>query len=312
MTDQWADQLTEATYGGLRLDVRSTQDDISRALARYQYPYRDGADLEDMGGEPWTTRCQIIFFPREGQDARRAFLDFLDVVRRGQSQVFNHPIFGERRCKVGQLSAAAEFGMRDAIMVEAEFIEDTVDAARLAPGAGAPVGASVEEIAAISADIDAGLVDVNDGLETPLATTVGSEAVAQVGTWETDETLTERDVRLAAASLANKITSETNRLELATHIDRWPLVVAFARLHYAVRRAAEAFVQRSPRLFEITVDAPAPLLVIAARTYGADQASARYEQLLQLNDVRTPNRVPRGTVIKAPLDDSRRRSSRRA
>lgn len=319
MDDQWGTQLYEASFGGVRIDAQSTSDDLSRALVRYKYPNRNGADVEDMGAEEWVTRCRLIWFPRDGQDARAAFLEFVDVVNQGKSQIFSHPIFGERRCKVGQFQASAETGTRDTIMADVEFVEDTVDAARVLPGAGAPVGASVQDVSAIAADIDDGLVDVNEGLvevgEDPISTTAHTNALVAVTSWEESEaSLTERDVRYQAISLANQIQSETDRLELATHLDRYPLVQAFARLHFAIRTAAEAFIQRTPKLFEITVPAPAPLIVIASQTYGADQAADRYEELLELNDVRTPNRVPRGTVLRARVDDGtgRRRRSRAA
>jgi prophage DNA circulation protein len=305
MDDQWAAQIYESSFGGVRLDVLSTQDDLSRALARYKYPHRDGADVEDMGGEELVTNCRVIFFPRDGQDARSAFLDFIAVTKRGVTQTFVHPLFGEIRAKAGKIGVAAEFGTRDTIMVDVEFVEDTAEAGMFPAGAGAPVASSVDEVKSIGTDIDNGLVDVNDGLieddEEPISTTVHTEAITAVTAWEEDDTLTERDVRFAASTLANRIDSETDRLELAFDVSRYPLVTAFTRLHWAVRRAAEAFIQRTPRLFEITVAAPRPLLVIAAETYGADQASTRYEQLLSLNDIRTPNRVPRGTVLKAQV-----------
>lgn len=305
MDDQWSTQIYESSYGGLRLDVLSTHDDLSRALARYKYPHRDGADVEDMGGEEWTTNARLIFFPRDGQDARQAFLDFIAITKRGLTQTFVHPLFGEVRVKAGKIGAEAEFGTRDTIMVDVEFVEDRAEAGIFSAGAGAPVSSSVEEVKAISADIDDGLVDVNDGLvvagKDPISTDVGTQAVTAVTAWEEDDTLTERDVRFAAATLSNEIATETDRLDLAFDVGRYPLVTAFARLHYAIRRAAEAFIQRTPRLFEITVAAPRPLIVIAAETYGADQAADRYEQLLALNDVRTPNRVPRGTVLKAQV-----------
>jgi len=314
--DQWAEQLYPASYGDVRLDVLSTQDDLSRALARYKYPHREGADVEDMGGEERTTRCRLIFFPRDGQDARAAFLDFLEVVERGESQTFVHPIFGSYQAKVGQLGAAAEFGIRDTLMVDVEFVEDTADAGVFSPGAGSPVASSVDEVTAIATQVDDGLVDVNEGLveDEQISTTVHTEAVTAVTSWEEDDTLTERDVRFAASTLTNKIASETNRLELAQDVDKYPLVQAFTSLHYAVRRAAEAFIQRTPEIIEITIVAPTPLIVIAARTYGADQADGRYQQLLELNDVRTPNRVPRGTVLKAqsPHSSARLRRPRAA
>lgn len=314
MVDQWADQLYEASYGGLRIDVLSLQDDLSRALARYKYPHRDGADVEDMGAEEWTTRARVIFFPRDGQNARDVFEEFMAIVQRGESQVFVHPLFGEHDVKVGQLGTAIAAELRDAIMVECEFVEDTADATIFEPGAGLPVTSSIDEVTAISGDIDDGLVQVNEreDLDEPLTTTVGADAIAEITSWEEDDSITERDVRFGAATLAGKINSETDRLELALHVERYPLVTAFARLHWAVRRASEAFIQRTPRLMDITVRAPTPLLVIAARTYGADQADARYQQLLELNDVRKPNRVPAGTVLKAQVPDSQRVKLRRA
>lgn len=301
--DQWSTEIYECSFGGVRLDVQSLRDDLSRALARHTYPHRDGADTEDMGAEPRVTNCKVIFFPPRGladESALERFKAFVRVVNQGEPQTFVHPLLGSYKASVGTCNAEATAGLRDTIMVDVEFVEDAPDSAIFDENPGNPVLSAVDDVKASSAALDKAVDDVNTRKPSaPVSTTVGATATTEVSRWGDADGVTERDVRLAAASLSTTISSETDRLELATNIDRWPLAEALANLHYSVRRAAETFIETTPRIFEITVDKPTPLLTIAANVYGADQAADRYEQLLKLNDVRNPLRIEAGTVLRA-------------
>src|SRR5262249_32728315 len=91
----------------------------------------------------------------------------------------------------------------------------------------------------------------------------------------------------------------TDELEVATDLSRYPVMVALVNLSYSLRRAAQIFAQAAPQLFTFTVEAPTPLLILAAQVYGAAEAPARVDEILSLNDSRSPARVERGTVITA-------------
>ena len=95
--DEWGDLLFEASYGGLLLDIISTDDDVSRALAIHKFPFRDGAVLQDVGAEPRQTTVSIIFLPIPTQDDNHInrLTTFLTLVNEGVPQSFVHPLTGD-------------------------------------------------------------------------------------------------------------------------------------------------------------------------------------------------------------------------
>jgi len=49
----WRDTLLPASFRDILFDVISSRDDTERAIVQHEYPYRDGAEVEDMGRRPW-------------------------------------------------------------------------------------------------------------------------------------------------------------------------------------------------------------------------------------------------------------------
>lgn len=306
--DLWEKQLFECRYGGIRLDVQTTQDSLGRALATHRIPHREGSPVRDQGAEPRVTNCRIIFFPVDAaDDPRERFYFFKALVDEGRTQTFVHPITGSYRAKVGELSVSAAAEPRETIMVECSFHEDSDVPAVFESGAGAPTISGVDEVSAAAADLDDGLVEVNAELDDdllPLETTVGTDCVTQVQAWETaasdaDTGITPREVNLQLVALSDQISDETDRLELALHPERQPIARALSNLHHSVRRAASAFIEESPSIIEITVLAPTNVYALAARTYPGEPVEQRVEQLLQLNDIANPARIEANTRVKA-------------
>jgi prophage DNA circulation protein len=308
MTDLWATQLLECSFGGIRLDVQTTEDEAGRVIATHLIPHREGAPVRDMGAEPRTTKVKAIFFQvDDDDDPRERFYFFKAKADEGSTQTFVHPISGRYRAKVGAMTWSTASEPRDVIMVDCTFHEDADAPATLDATSGAPLGAGLAEVSAAAADLDASLVEVNaelpDDIE-PLATTVGADSVSTVTAWQDaatdlDDPLTLRRVNLELVSLSNAISAETDRFELATNPERWPIARNLSNLHHSLRRAAAVLTEESPRIITITVTAPTNLLALAARTYPGDDAIARADQLLNLNDIRNPARLEAGTRLKA-------------
>jgi hypothetical protein len=153
-------------------------------------------------------------------------------------------------------------------------------------------------------------VEVNEelGLEgsSALSTTVHEDALELAETWEAAEpgALTSRDVTMALNSLTNDLEREMDRLELATDLDRWPVLQAFNRLLYSVRKAAETVITDTPRIVDWRPLAPTSLFAFCQRTYGADEAEERADQIERLNDIKNPARIEAGTVLKVPAASS--------
>lgn len=302
--DVWGLILYEASWGGLRLDVLETDDAGGRTLARHRYAHRDGADVEDMGGEERVTRCSLIFFERptlpgeEGTTHYERFRRFEAMKREGKARTFVHPLTGSYKAKIGEFSWRAAAGQRDTILATVEFVEDTAEPAVFATGAGAPIGAGAAEVDAAAAEVDAEGYLVIDPSEVEPIYRSTRAAKAEAAAWEKGD-LTSRDVSLGLIKLGNDIDEIVATYNLATDVTRYPLFVAYSKLRYALIKAANAFTERTPRLTTIEVRAAAPLLVIAARFYGAAEADARAAELARLNVIKNPARIEAGTILKA-------------
>jgi len=301
--DLWEDVMHEASFGGVRLDVLSARSTAGRALARHVYPRRNGAQLEDAGAEPRVDHCRLIFFQRSAADNHLERLAmFHEAFVDGGAHTLVHPLLGSYQAKISTFDLQADAEPRDVVMVDVVFEEHADEPAIFDIGAGSPALSGLEEVSASAAAMDAALDDVAAATGDDVWTSVGTRAVTAATAWEAadpEDPTTFRDINLEMVSLTNDIDREIDRLELATSVERYPIWVTMVGLRATLRKAVEALAERSPRIIEITVTAPTPLLVIAARTYGGDEAEWRCDQLRRLNDIRNPNRVETGTVLKA-------------
>ncbi|MFH0901898.1 MAG: DNA circularization N-terminal domain-containing protein [Pseudomonadota bacterium] len=295
--------LHAASWGDLALDVLTVHDSANQRVVSYEYPRRDGADSEDMGSEARTTEAQLIFFSRAGMDdPYDRFAAFAAQVKAREPYVFTHPLTGSYDARVGPFRFWTATDAKDTIYAECTFIEYSTSVAIYEAGAGAPKLAGVEEVRGLAAIVNT--IAASLGMVTDLA----DDAVSTVEGWADNAALTVRDVEMELTALSNRISTATDSLDAFSDPKRWPLVQSIQKLHYSCRRASETFRDRSYQTCEIPVTTPLPLLVIASKTYGADEASARYEQLLELNDIRNPSRIEAGTVLRgyAPVEPRRR------
>lgn len=311
--DIWEQILFECSYGSIRLDCQSTTDRNGRVLATYESPHKDGARQEDMGAEPRTTRCRIIFFQLAADDnPHERFAFFKDLVHQGETQTFTHPISGSYRAKVDDFTWSATAEERGVIYVDCTFNEDSDEPATFDIGPGSPSSAGSIDVAAASAAVQVELDSINDeGLiddpyYEPLESDALDESVTLVETWELADPndLSPSSVSTDLARVTNQLQDLTDEWELATNLDRYPLMVAVSNLIYTLRLAASSFVEDVPRFFEIRVTAPTPLMLIAQRTYGGEEAEDRFYELIRLNDIDNPAMIDAGTVLRAQSPDS--------
>lgn len=296
----WEKVLYEATFAGIRLDVTSSNGDRSNSVAEHRSPYKAGSRVEHTGEDPWVESLSLIF---TGPDHLERYEAFLRAKAKPDPQLLIHPIHGSKYCLVASCSESISPDRWDTIDVQATFIEHSPLIGVVGPGAGRSLDAEVQNVAAEAARLDSALADM--GAESAVPARAGSIAAG----WKAPST-TLRKVNLEVVSIANDIAALTEALNVATDIRAWPVIRSLELLQSNVRNAGEAFAATTPRLMEITVLEPVPLLTIAARTYGAKQANARYEELRSLNDVKNPARVEAGTVLKAQSPEAPRRGAR--
>ena len=87
----WSDSLQDASFRGVRFDVKNTRDSVERALGVSEYPYKDGADLEDLGAQPRSLQLQAVFW---GDDYESRLQTFLEALNKRGSADLVHPVFG--------------------------------------------------------------------------------------------------------------------------------------------------------------------------------------------------------------------------
>jgi len=121
----WEDTLLEASFRGITFDCLSTTDSAQRAHADHEYPYRDGADVEDLGRGPRHIQIRAIFFGNDYESRLQAFLVALDGAGDGE---LTHPVFGSiKHAQFVNYEIGHEADNVDQCSVSLEFIESTPD-----------------------------------------------------------------------------------------------------------------------------------------------------------------------------------------
>lgn len=87
----WKDNLLDASFRGVVFDCQATQDGAKRDIAQHEYPYQDGADLEDLGRKARHFTLQAVFFGDDYDTRLQAFLAVLDQPGAGE---LVHPVYG--------------------------------------------------------------------------------------------------------------------------------------------------------------------------------------------------------------------------
>jgi len=108
-----------------------------------------------------------------------------------------------------------------------------------------------------------------------VSTDVGDEAMQVAERWVTTDGLTARQIHLELNQIANRIADESDRLELATDLERYPIMIALQRLHNNLRTLAHALIASAPKVTTYVVSRPMPLLAIVQQLYGGEDAVRR-------------------------------------
>lgn len=119
----WQDTLQDASFRGIRFDVLRVHDAVSRDLAEHEYPYRDGAEVEDLGRKARRMTLSAIFWGADYDTRLKRFLNALDGTGTGE---LIHPVFGSvPQAQLAHYSVAHEADHVDSCTVELAFIEST-------------------------------------------------------------------------------------------------------------------------------------------------------------------------------------------
>lgn len=117
----WSENMQDATFRGVRFDVVNTRDSVERSLAQHEYPYLDGADIEDLGAQPRSLQLTAILWGDVYETQLQSLIQALD--KKGAGDLI-HPIFGSMpnmQVKVYQVNHEAE--NVDACTLDIQFVQ---------------------------------------------------------------------------------------------------------------------------------------------------------------------------------------------
>jgi len=108
------------------LEMETLDDTFEKAIVRYDYPFIDGADLEDMGQKARIVKVRCWFFDSASQSNYDDHLKLIDLMRVKELLEFNHPKYGILKGKVDSVSTRHDDQQRTAV-VDFSFVEQMRD-----------------------------------------------------------------------------------------------------------------------------------------------------------------------------------------
>lgn len=121
----WETDLQDASFRGIKFDIISTRDSVQRDIAQHEYPYKNGANIEDLGEKPRSLQCQAVLFGDDYETRLQSFIAALD--ERGQGELI-HPVFGsmpDMQCYVYQVNHDAD--NPDYCTIDIQFLQSGLD-----------------------------------------------------------------------------------------------------------------------------------------------------------------------------------------
>lgn len=283
-----------ASYAGVPMLISEIETERGRDLLVQSPAQGDTHTVTNQGKKLRIAKCEILFLDQPGQDSYTDRYDeFVKLFEDGDPHVLSHPLDGQYTARGGDLSASGSAGSMS-IKLSATFLHEQEAPAVFPVAAGVTGEAGVESVSA-AADRAIGVLD-----EFELESSVPTAARDMVASWSEAENLDSQSVFTGVAVITQQIDGEIARLNMRKSLDLWQPYRELIQLRYEVSRAAEAFTSLAATVFDLFVDQPRPLLSICAEIYGGGAARTKYAEVLAINRVRTPGRVPAGTTLKMP------------
>ncbi|HDL8410823.1 TPA: DNA circularization N-terminal domain-containing protein [Yersinia enterocolitica] len=119
----WSDSILDASFRGVRFDVVNARDSWSRDIAQHEYPYIDGADVQDMGRKARNIRLSALFWGDDYDSRLQSFIAELD--KRGAGELI-HPIYGSTpnmqviECQVGHDAENVDYCTVELVFLESK------------------------------------------------------------------------------------------------------------------------------------------------------------------------------------------------
>lgn len=116
----WENTLLPASFRNVPFEVDATVDDIDRAVVVHEYPYVDGANVEDMGRQPRHIGVTAVLY---GDDYELRLQQLLTAVDEAGAGELIHPVFGSVQVQCVRVNIAHAAERPDYAKVNLDFLE---------------------------------------------------------------------------------------------------------------------------------------------------------------------------------------------
>lgn len=279
----WDEELSLASFRGIEFNVLSVGDAFSRRVVEHKYPYRDGADLEDIGREPRETTLQAVF---HGEGALSDLGSLIALWDEGKTGLFQHPLLGSWQTKIISMQVQHEASSRDTSTVDITFKQDGI-------GSDLPTPFSIEtekkNIREAADEVDAELANLDEDIpEVSTATADARQFIDDISD-ELDDTTTRYEKLRKLSNDGVSATRNTDREDYETA----NLTMAIFKMMLAARRVKEAVEAVQPNIIEVDVPRTTSTASLAKGYY---QDGTRGDEIQKLNRIENPFVTPPGRV----------------
>lgn len=119
----WKDSLLDASFRGVRFEVMNVSRAGQRAIAVNEYPYRAGADLDDLNLRARRVKLKAVVYGDDYEDQLQALIEALEAPGVGE---LTHPVHGGMMVLADSWDDEHEADLVDGVILNMSFIEHSV------------------------------------------------------------------------------------------------------------------------------------------------------------------------------------------
>lgn len=292
-------ELNKATLNNIDIAMEDLHDSFEAALARYNYPYANGPDLEGMGLRERAIDFRCHFWDDASQETYDKHVDLINTLKNKNLHDFIHPKYGLLQGKIESIAINHEPDDVRHCSLDIRFVEQMEEQYSFP---GASVLASVEEAyqncqvqhaLALMTEFK-GIMDVGDmgALGQVLVANLGIAAQMQEYTVPAQQLFSQIDTDLSAAeNLFSSVSSPVNSLQATLTYDTTIIGRVIGSLAVTAEKAARAqdSLWNYPALFLTKLDTQFTAmektfgdLTLAAKSSAAQDAGALMSRQLTI------------------------------
>ena len=295
----WNLTLQDASFRGVTFEVQSVEDRGEKALCVHEYPYRSGAEVEDLGRKPRVIPVTAIFWGVAYESRIKALVAAFEEAGPGE---LIHPVFGSLTVAVRRWQIQHSAERHDYATVTFEAVEAVTDN----PFFGATSSRSLAEQAL--ADISSSLDEALGLSESELGKTLGqwADTAANIKARVETELQGVLDVLDSGRSVVRSVLSYVD-VPAAFVADAQAIVRGLqADAASASSSVVSAFGVLSTALPLVSLTAPEAVKAYAtgAGAYGPAWVSGPQSALSGKAEAQLALRVPRPAVATIPVPEA--------